>query len=183
MDKGYTSSTWMTFKQALELRAHVRKGEQSSLVVYADKIIRTDTDAATGEASEYAIPFMKGYNVFNIEQIEGLPERFYTKPEPRTGSIQRIARAETFLSATGANAPPVNIEITESQTLPTHEIFDVSAQYRWLGERPSGRSISSSPVAIRMSSCEAQRRADAPLCCHADAACTCPGTSERQRHT
>src|ERR1700677_1366150 len=104
MDKGYTSSTWMTFKQALELKAHVRKGEQSSLVVYADKIIRTDTDTATGEASEYAIPFMKGYNVFNIEQIEDLPERFYnTKPEPRTGSVQRIARAETFLAATGAN--------------------------------------------------------------------------------
>jgi antirestriction protein ArdC len=31
----------MTFKQALELNAHVRKRERGSLVVYADKIIRT----------------------------------------------------------------------------------------------------------------------------------------------
>ena len=54
MDKGYASSTWMTFKQALELKAHVRKGEQGSLVVYADKIIRTETDQTTGEESEHA---------------------------------------------------------------------------------------------------------------------------------
>jgi antirestriction protein ArdC len=36
------------------------KGEQGSLVVYANKIIRTETDQATGEESEHAIPFMKG---------------------------------------------------------------------------------------------------------------------------
>jgi antirestriction protein ArdC len=103
MDRGYASPTWMTFKQALELKAHVRKGEQGSLVVYADKIIRAGTDTATGEASEYAIPFMKGYSVFNVEQIDGLPERFYAKAEPRTESVQRIARAESFFAATGAN--------------------------------------------------------------------------------
>jgi len=33
----------MTFKQALEFDAHVRKGEHGSLVVYANSIIRTET--------------------------------------------------------------------------------------------------------------------------------------------
>jgi antirestriction protein ArdC len=103
MDKGYASPTWMTFKQALELKAHVRKGEQGSLVVYADKITRAETDPTTGQESEYAIPFMKGYTVFNVEQIDGLPERFYAKGEPRTESVQRIAGAEAFFAATGAN--------------------------------------------------------------------------------
>jgi antirestriction protein ArdC len=102
MGRGYAAPTWMTFKQALELKAHVRKGEQGSLVVYADKIIRAETDAATGESSEFAIPFMKGYTVFNVEQIDGLPERFYAKAEPRTESVQRISRVETFFAATGA---------------------------------------------------------------------------------
>src|ERR1700730_3858649 len=37
MEKGYAAPQWMTFKQALELNAHVRKGEQGSQVVYADK--------------------------------------------------------------------------------------------------------------------------------------------------
>jgi antirestriction protein ArdC len=102
MDKGFASPTWMTFKQALELKAHVRKGEQGSLVVYADKIIRAETDAATGESSETAIPFMKGYTVFNVEQIDDLPERFYAKAEPRSETVQRIAGAETFFAATRA---------------------------------------------------------------------------------
>ena len=35
MDKGFAAPIWMTFKQALELNAHVRKGEKGSLVVYA----------------------------------------------------------------------------------------------------------------------------------------------------
>jgi antirestriction protein ArdC len=102
IEKGYASPMWMTFKQALELNAHVRKGERGSLVVYADKITCTDTDRETGEKAERAIPFMKGYTVFNVEQIEGLPEHYYAKPAPRSETVQRIARAESFFAATGA---------------------------------------------------------------------------------
>jgi antirestriction protein ArdC len=102
LEKGFAAPIWMTFKQALEFKAHVRKGEQGSLVVYADKITRTETDADTGEDCERAIPFMKGYTVFNVEQIDGLPERFYAKAEPRGEPVQRIALAESFFAATGA---------------------------------------------------------------------------------
>ena len=103
IEKGYTAPIWMTFKQALELKAHVRKGEQGSLVVYANKIVRTETDQATGEESEHAIPFMKGYTVFNVDQIEGLPEHYHGKPKVLTDPVQKIAHAEDFFAATGAN--------------------------------------------------------------------------------
>ena len=103
IEKGYAAPIWMTFKQALDLKAHVRKGEAGSLVVYADKIIRTETDTETGEDTERAIPFMKGYTVFNVEQIDGLPEHFYARPAAPTGTVERIARAESFMAATGAN--------------------------------------------------------------------------------
>jgi antirestriction protein ArdC len=102
MAKGYAAPIWMTFKQALDLGAHVRKGEEGSLVVYADKIVRTETDAATGEEAERAIPFVKGYTVFNVEQIDGLPEHYYARPTPRAETVQRIERAEAFFAATGA---------------------------------------------------------------------------------
>ncbi|HVR55669.1 MAG TPA: zincin-like metallopeptidase domain-containing protein [Pseudolabrys sp.] len=102
MEKGYAAPTWMTFKQASELNACVRKGEHGSLVVYADKIIRTETDTKTGEDSERAIPFLKGYTAFNVEQIDGLPEHYYAKPAPRVNTVTRIERAETFFAATGA---------------------------------------------------------------------------------
>jgi antirestriction protein ArdC len=102
MEKGYAAPVWKTFKQASELKANVRKGERGSLVVYADKIIRTEADAATGQETERAIPFMKGYVVFNVEQIDGLPEHYYAKPAPRIDTVQRIDRAESFFAGTGA---------------------------------------------------------------------------------
>ncbi|WP_426424163.1 ArdC family protein [Bradyrhizobium genosp. A] len=103
IEQGYAASTWMTFKQALEHKANVRKGERGSLVVYADKIISTETDAATGEEAQRTVPFMKGYTVFNVEQIDGLPDHFYGKPEARPDPVRRIEHAEAFLNATGAN--------------------------------------------------------------------------------
>jgi hypothetical protein len=45
---------------------------------------------------------MKGYTVFNVEQIEGLPAHYYAKAEPHAGPAQRIAHAEGFFEATGA---------------------------------------------------------------------------------
>ena len=102
MEKGYAAPVWMTFKQARELKAKVRPGEHGSLVVYADKIIRTEADAVTGEEAERAIPFMKGYTVFNVEQIDGLPQYYYAKPETRLDTMPRIDRAEAFFAGTGA---------------------------------------------------------------------------------
>jgi antirestriction protein ArdC len=102
MSKGYVAPIWMTFRQALELNAHVKKGEKGSLVVYASKITRTETEGDTGNEVEREIPFMRGYTVFNVEQIEGLPAQYYAKAEPRLDPVQRIDRAETFFAATGA---------------------------------------------------------------------------------
>ena len=83
MAGGFAAPIWMTFRQALELKAHVRKGEKGSLVVYANSITRKETDDATGDETDHEIHFMKGYTVFNVEQIEGLPAHYYVKPEPR----------------------------------------------------------------------------------------------------
>ena len=102
MDKGFTAPTWITFKQAQELKASVRKGEKGSLVVYANSITRTEEDAEGGE-SEREIHYMKGYTVFNVEQIEGLPEQYYGKPIVNTTPVERIAHAEAFFSATKAD--------------------------------------------------------------------------------
>jgi len=44
MEKGFNSPIWMTYKQASEIGAQVRKGEQGSLVVYADRFTKKETD-------------------------------------------------------------------------------------------------------------------------------------------
>jgi antirestriction protein ArdC len=101
--KGYSAPIWMTFRQALELNAHVRKGERGSTVVYASTFTRNGTDQETGEETEATVPFLKSYTVFNVEQIEGLPAPFHVLAEPRLDPVQRIERAEAFFDATRAD--------------------------------------------------------------------------------
>jgi antirestriction protein ArdC len=102
VESGYAAPFWMTFKQAQELGAHVRKGERGHLVVYANTITKTE-EGENGQDEERKIPFMKGYTVFNVEQIEGLPEHYAAKPEAVIDSAQRIDHAERFFAATGAD--------------------------------------------------------------------------------
>lgn len=101
--KGYACPLWLTFKQALELGGNIRKGERGELVVYADRITRTETDTK-GEEVEKSIPFLKGYTVFNAEQCDGLPAHYYSRAEaPALPLAQRIDAADRFFAATGAD--------------------------------------------------------------------------------
>jgi antirestriction protein ArdC len=133
--KGYSAPIWMTFRQALELNAHVRKGERGSTVVYASKITRTGTDAETGEDRQETIPFLKSYTVFNVEQIEGLPAHFHAIAEPRLDPVQRIERAEAFFANTkadirhGGNMAYYNIGSDFVQMPPFEAFRDAESYY------------------------------------------------------
>ena len=100
--QGFASPIWMTFNQAKEMKAGVRKGAKGSLVVYANHLTRTET-GEDGEEAERDVYFMKGYTVFNVEQIEGLPDRFYEPAAPRLDPVQRIDAADLFFANTGAD--------------------------------------------------------------------------------
>ncbi len=102
--KGYASPTWMTFKQAQAVGACVRKGEKGSMVVYANAIIRTETDAGTGEDSERRIPFLKSYTVFNVAQIDGLrPMPPTPETADRLSEADRMKSVDAFFAMVGAD--------------------------------------------------------------------------------
>ncbi len=102
MARGFASPMWMTFRQASELDAHVRKGESGATVVYASRFKRTETDAR-GDEVEREIPFLKAYTVFNCDQIEGLPDHYRVRPaQPVPDPIERIAHADRFFGNTRA---------------------------------------------------------------------------------
>lgn len=98
--RGYRSPVWMTYRQAQELGAQVRKGSKGSLVVYASKATKTET--RNGEDVERSFSFLKSYTVFNCDCIEGLPERFAVRDPALVPTVERIAAAETFVGRTGA---------------------------------------------------------------------------------
>jgi antirestriction protein ArdC len=66
--KGYGSSYWLTFNQAKARGGTVKKGEKSSMVVFWKQLEHTDEES--GE--EKRIPMLRYYNVFNIEQTDGI---------------------------------------------------------------------------------------------------------------
>jgi antirestriction protein ArdC len=101
IEKGYNCPLWLTYKQAAELGGQVRKGEKGSLVVYANTFTKTGTDEQGAEV-ETEIPFMKGYTVFNAEQIDGLPAHFYATVAPLNNAIERLESAERFFANTKA---------------------------------------------------------------------------------
>lgn len=103
-EQGFNCPIWMTYRQAQEIGAQVRKGEKGTLVVYADRIKRNDINEETGESAEREIPFMKGYTVFNCEQIDSLPPHYLAPAQaPALSPLQRIERAEAFFAALRAD--------------------------------------------------------------------------------
>jgi antirestriction protein ArdC len=64
----YESPYWLTFRQALELGGHVRKGEKACPVVFWKQLEREDKQ--TGEKEK--IPMMRFYFVFNVAQCDDL---------------------------------------------------------------------------------------------------------------
>ncbi len=101
-EQGFTCPYWLTFRQAKELGGFIRKGEKGSPVVYANTFTKTET-VENGEEVESQIPFLKAYTVFNADQVEGLPERFYQKAEAPKEEITRIEQADRFFAATEAD--------------------------------------------------------------------------------
>ena len=66
---------YITFKQCQEAGGRVRKGEKSSMVVFWKWIEQEDEE--TGEKKE--VPFLRYYNVFHIDQCEGITAKHTTE--------------------------------------------------------------------------------------------------------
>ncbi|MCZ2340460.1 MAG: ssDNA-binding domain-containing protein [Bacteroidales bacterium] len=102
LSQHFAAPIWMTFKQAKELGAVIKKGSQGTPVVYADRFTKTET-GNDGQETERDIFFLKGYTVFNVEQIEGLPQHFYAPATEPLDTVARIEAADRFFGQTGAD--------------------------------------------------------------------------------
>jgi antirestriction protein ArdC len=104
IEHGFPVQSWLTFRQALSLGGHVRKGEHGTTVVYADRFIPEDEKRRAQETGEdaQAIPFLKRFTVFNIAQCEDLPEGLSVAlPVWEPGLLQ--PRVEALIKATGVD--------------------------------------------------------------------------------
>ena len=120
VERDFPVQSWLTFKQAVALGGHVRKGERGTTVVYADRFVPDDAKqrAAESGGEARAIPFLKRFTVFNTDQCDGLPQEIATvAPLPLPGTIE--PRVEALIKATG-----IDVRIGGNRAF-----YDASADY------------------------------------------------------
>jgi antirestriction protein ArdC len=93
-EKGYTTSNWMTYKQAIQAGGQVRGGEKSTTVVFTKKLRVKDQETE----EEKTVGMLRTYAVFNEDQIDGL-----TPKDPEILAPEaRVEAVDAFLAATGS---------------------------------------------------------------------------------
>lgn len=100
--KGFSNSSWMTYRQASELGGQVRKGEQGTTIFYSSRVDRTVSDDETGEERRAPRSFLRAYTVFNVDQIDGLSAFNAPQAENQPAVDERLRHVEAFIAATGA---------------------------------------------------------------------------------
>ncbi len=135
----YVSPFWLTMRQANELGGHVRKGEESTIVVFwkVEDAPQSTQDLDTAEPDEKARRFLlRYYRVWNLEQFE-LPQAVLDKlPKIETHEHDPIQAAERII-ATMPEPPEIQhagskafySPITDRITLPPRELFASAEEY------------------------------------------------------
>lgn len=104
----YSSKYWLTFNQVKKLGGQVRAGEKSSMVVFFKMIDDKERAEAADDDKTSKRPFLlRYYNVFNVQQVEGLQHDRLDKEKVDIEQIKDfnpIANCEKIWS--GFNNPP-----------------------------------------------------------------------------
>lgn len=102
IENGWSSQSWVTFRQALEAGGCVRKGERGQTVVYADRFTpEAEKERASREGGDpKAVPFLKRFTVFNVAQCEGLQAGLADDPTPLP-EREIVPVAEEVIAASG----------------------------------------------------------------------------------
>jgi len=99
---GYPSQHWLTFRQAAQLGAIVRRGEHGTTIFYADRFVpeaeKQRAEAAGDEAR--GVPFLKRFTVFNAAQCDGLDLALTVPPAPLP-EVEQVPAAEAVIAASG----------------------------------------------------------------------------------
>lgn len=93
----YSSPWWLTFKQVQEKNGHVVKGAKSTPVIFWKWLDKADPEATDCEVSKSGkIPLLRYYNIFNLEQTEGIE---IPEPEENHNEFDSITAAEEVIAA------------------------------------------------------------------------------------
>ncbi len=98
--RGYSRNTWLTYRQSAELGAQVRGGEHGTTVIFF-KMNEIPAPEAEEPARARVVPMLRSFTVFNVAQVDGLPERLQQPEAEASGWVQELA-PEKLIADSGA---------------------------------------------------------------------------------
>ena len=111
---GYSNPYWLTYRKCNELGGQVRKGEKGCPVMYwqRSEYVEKDDDGKPvldedGNPKKRQSMLIRGYTVFNASQCDGLPEKFYPKPQKANCKRHKPHEAAKKLWSLYKDAPRV----------------------------------------------------------------------------
>lgn len=87
---------WLTWKQVEELGGKVRKGAKAGMVVFYTKLtIKDETliNPEDGEAETRTIPYLRYYNVFHLDDVEGIESKIKPGEAPKVQPLEAAEKA------------------------------------------------------------------------------------------
>ena len=129
LEKGYSRAGWLTYLQAKTLGGQVRKGERATQIVFAGSSVK---ETETGEEEKHR--FLRFHSIFNVEQVDGLPERITGIPPPPRPLDEALTDAEVFIAALGADVRhggnrAAYAPALDTILMPQREQFESDAHY------------------------------------------------------
>ena len=89
----FSSPYWLTYRQAQERGGHIRQGEKSTIVTFW-KLMDRSPGEREDETTTGKMPLLRYYNVFNLEQCEGIA---IPGPEETINDFTPIEKAEQII--------------------------------------------------------------------------------------
>lgn len=135
---------YLTFKQMAERGGRLKPGEKSKIVVYYQMLVKEDKDRLdeNGKPKVVRIPFLKYYNVWHLNQIEGIESKLVNGEEPvkPETTLTPNERAEEIINGylMQASHPKLIIKrsneayyrpSTDEVVVPLMEQYDCLAEY------------------------------------------------------
>ena len=129
----YSSRFWLTFNQANKLGGTIRKGEKSSMVTFWKRNLCTKTNVETNEAETRQGFLLRYFNVFNLDQTQGIAEKLgltgESKVVPNLGVCDAIVRGMPNRPAIVGSLNAWYSPIADQVGMPSINSFNGSEEY------------------------------------------------------
>jgi antirestriction protein ArdC len=106
--RGFSQDRWLTFRQAKEAGGTVRKGERSTLACFYKPMKREIVDDAgepvldeEGNPKERSFAILRGFNLFNVDQCDGLPDEVTNPPPVSVDGFDSVNALDDFIDGCG----------------------------------------------------------------------------------